>query len=162
MGEQSAARLAGDDYQHLYSWFELLRLLPPESPYSHGFVEHPNAGSADDVTLHPQDQGRAARYVQVKFHVDHRAAYSGEKLVETQPADARSALHKLFDSCRLLKAQEPGGVEIWLVSNWASTEDLGRFLLAQESTDARQGDGRMRECNGEADSRIRVQEEHIW
>src|SRR5579883_1450506 len=54
MGEQSAARLAGDDYQHLYSWFELLQLLPLDSPYSHGFVEHPQAGSADDVTLHPR------------------------------------------------------------------------------------------------------------
>lgn len=133
MGEQSAARLAGDDYQHLYSWLELLQLLPSESPYSHGFVEHPKAGSADDITLHPQDRGRAARYVQVKFHVDHRAAYSGEKLVEIQAADARSVLHKLFDSWRLLKAQEPGGVEIWLVSNWASTEDLGRFLLESYS-----------------------------
>jgi hypothetical protein len=133
MGEQSAARLAGDDYQHLYSWFELLQLLPPESPYSHGFVEHPNAGSADDVTLHPQNQGRAAKYVQVKFHVDHRAAYSGEKLVETQAAEARSVLHKLFDSWRLLRQKEPGGVEIWLVSNWASTEDLGRFLLESYS-----------------------------
>jgi hypothetical protein len=133
MGEQSAARLAGDDYQHLYSWFELLQLLPPDSPYSHGFVEHPNAGSADDVTLHPQNQGRAAKYVQVKFHVDHRAAYSGEKLVQTQAAEARSVLHKLFDSWRLLKQKEPAGVEVWLVSNWASTEDLGRFLLESYS-----------------------------
>lgn len=133
MGEQSAARLAGDDYQHLYSWFELLRLLPPDSPYSHGFVEHPHAGSADDVTLHPQNQERAAKYVQVKFHMDHRAAYSGAKLVEAQAAEARSVLHKLFDSWRILKGQEPGGVEIWLVSNWASTEDLGRFLLESYS-----------------------------
>lgn len=133
MGEQSAARLAGDDYQHLYSWFELLQLLPLDSPYSHGFVEHPHAGSADDVTLHAQNQGRPAKYVQVKFHVDHRAAYSGEKLVETQVAEARSVLHKLFDSWRLLKTQEPGGVEIWLVSNWASTADLGRFLLESYS-----------------------------
>jgi hypothetical protein len=133
MGEQSAARLAGDDYQHLYSWFELLQLLPLDSPYSHGFVEHPQAGSADDVTLHPENQGRAAKYIQVKFHVDHRAAYSGEKLVETQAAEARSVLHKLFDSWRELKQKEPGGVEIWLVSNWASTEDLGRFLLESYS-----------------------------
>src|SRR5215469_4071292 len=108
MGEQSAARLAGDDYQHLYSWFELLQLLSPESPYGHAFVEHPHAGSADDVTLHPKTANRPAKYVQVKFHVDHRAAYSGEKLVEAQSAEARSVLHKLFDSWRLLKAQEPG------------------------------------------------------
>ena len=133
MGEQSATRLAGDDYQHLYSWFELLQLLPLDSPYSHGFVEHPHAGAADDVTLHPQDLTRAAKFVQVKFHVDHRAAYSGEKLVETPAAEARSVLHKLFDSWRLLKDREPGGVEVWLVSNWASTEDLGRFLLESYS-----------------------------
>jgi hypothetical protein len=129
MGEQSAARLAGDDYQHLYSWFELLQLLSPESAYSHGYVEHPHAGAADDVTLHPKDNRRAAKYVQVKFHVDHSAAYSGSKLVEVQAAEARSVLHKLFDSWRMLKEREPGGVEIWLVSNWASTEDLGEFLL---------------------------------
>jgi len=71
----------------------------------------------------------AAKYVQVKFHVDHSAAYSGSKLVEVQATEARSVLHKLFDSWRMLKEQEPGGVEIWLVSNWASTEDLGEFLL---------------------------------
>jgi|SRR5579872_237141 len=129
MGEQSASRLAGDDYQHLYSWFELLQLLPADSPYSHGYVEHPRAGAADDVTLHPRENGRTAKYVQVKFHVDHSAAYSGSKLVEVQAAEARSVLHKLFDSWRMLKEQEPGGVEIWLVSNWASTEDLGEFLL---------------------------------
>lgn len=129
MGEQSASRLAGDDYQHLYSWFELLQLLAADSPYSHGYVEHPHAGAADDVTLHPKDNRRAAKYVQVKFHVDHRAAYSGSKLVEAQAAEARSVLHKLFDSWKMLKEQEPSGVEIWLVSNWASAEDLGEFLL---------------------------------
>ena len=95
MGEQSAARLAGDDFQHLYSWFELLQLLSPESAYSHGYVEHPRAGAADDVTLHPKDNGSAAKYVQVKFHVDHSAAYSGSKLVEVAAAEARSVLHKL-------------------------------------------------------------------
>jgi hypothetical protein len=129
MGEQSASRLAGDDYQHLYSWFELLQLLPADSPYSHGYVEHPHAGAADDVTLHPKDNRRAAKYVQVKFHVDHSAAYSGSKLVEVQAAEARSVLHKLFDSWKMLKGQEPGGAEVWLVSNWASAEDLGEFLL---------------------------------
>jgi len=129
MGEQSAARLAGDDFQHLYSWFELLQLLPADSVYSHGYVEHPHAGAADDVTLHPKDGQHPAKYVQVKFHVDHSAAYSGSKLVEVQAMEARSVLHKLFDSWRMLKRQEPGGVEIWLVSNWASTADLGEFLL---------------------------------
>ncbi|QQR48521.1 hypothetical protein JKA73_36385 [Myxococcus xanthus] len=54
MGEQSASRLEGDRYQHLLSWYELLRLLDAGSPFSYGYVEHPEAGSADDVTLHAQ------------------------------------------------------------------------------------------------------------
>ena len=53
MGEQSASRLEGDRYQHLYSWYELLGLLDADSPFVSGFVEHPEAGAADDVTLHP-------------------------------------------------------------------------------------------------------------
>jgi hypothetical protein len=59
MGEQSSRRLKGDDYQHLYSWYELLQLLDPASPYSYGYVEHPDAGAADDVTLH-SDGGDSA------------------------------------------------------------------------------------------------------
>lgn len=77
MGEQSAARLEGDRYQHLYSWYELLRLLDDESGYEYAYVEHPEAGAADDVTLHPPaGSDRAARYVQIKWHVDQRDAYS--------------------------------------------------------------------------------------
>jgi len=69
MGEPSAGRLAGDDYQHLYSWFELLQLLSPESAYSHEYVEHPHAGAADDVTLHPKDNRRAAKLCPGEEHV---------------------------------------------------------------------------------------------
>jgi hypothetical protein len=98
VGEQSATRLKGDDYQHLYSWFELLQLLMPESPFPHGYVEHPQAGAADDITLHPQGRQDRAKYTQVKFHVDQRAQYSSASLVKRAQDDARSLLHKLFAS----------------------------------------------------------------
>ena len=75
MGEQSAARLQGDRYQHLYSWYELLQLLDDDSPYEFGYVEHPEAGAADDVTLHAHPgAGDPSRFTQVKFHVDQRDA----------------------------------------------------------------------------------------
>ena len=61
MGNQSASRLEGDRYQHLYSWFELLQLLPEGSTYSHGIVEHPEAGAADDVTLYAFDSLQIGR-----------------------------------------------------------------------------------------------------
>ncbi|HEV2146276.1 MAG TPA: SAVED domain-containing protein [Longimicrobiaceae bacterium] len=124
MGEQSAARLAGDRYQHLYSWYELLRLL--DEDYEYGYVEHPRAGAADDVTLHaPLGSGKASKFVQVKFHVTLGQLYSTESLVEVETG-VRSLLHKLFDSWRALKDQGP--VEIWLVSNWAAAPEFGRFI----------------------------------
>src|ERR1044072_7930501 len=77
MAEQSAARLEGDRYQHLYSWYELLRLLDDDSIYEYAYVEHPEAGAADDVTLHPPAiSSHASRYVQIKWHVDQQYSYS--------------------------------------------------------------------------------------
>jgi len=128
MGEQSATRLKGDDYQHLYSWFELLQLLIPESPFAYGYVEHPQAGAADDITLHPQRRQDRAKYTQIKFHVDQRAQYSSASLVKGAQDDARSLLHKLFDTWNQLRQSGEENSEIWLVSNWASGEDLGKFI----------------------------------
>jgi hypothetical protein len=132
MGEQSAARLEGDRYQHLYSWYELLRLLDEDSPFGYGYVEHPEAGAADDVTLHPKPgSGRAARYVQIKWHVDQRDAYSFASLTEVL-SGSRSLLEKLFDSWKKLRAAGP--VEVWLVSNWQSALDLGCFIRSRGYT----------------------------
>lgn len=131
MGEQSASRLEGDRYQHLYSWYELLRLLEPDSPFAFGYVEHPSAGAGDDVTLHPgEGSPLATRYVQVKWHVDHREAYSFAGLMKPSASGGPSMLHKLFTSWRELQKQGP--VEIWLVSNWPAGDDLGTYLQARE------------------------------
>jgi hypothetical protein len=130
MGEQSAARLEGDRYQHLYSWYELLQLLDEESPYAYGVVEHPQAGAADDLTLHAKAaSGRASKFVQIKWHVDHREAYSFDSIAQIT-SGTRSLLHKLFDSWRILRAVGP--VEVWLVSNWASSPELGQFIDGRE------------------------------
>ena len=132
MGEQSASRLEGDRFQHLYSWYELLNLLDENSPFEYGFVEHPEAGAADDITLHTRPgSGKASRYVQVKWHVDHRASYSFDHFAAPSPSGGRSLLRKLFESWR--KLQQMGPVEIWLVSNWAAAEDLGRYIQGRDN-----------------------------
>ncbi len=128
MGEQSSSRLKGDDYQHLYSWYELLQLLEPNSLYAFGYVEHPDAGAADDITLHSEKE-QVAKYTQVKFHVDQKAQYSSSSVVEIPSGATRSMLHKLFDSWRALRESNVAKIEIWLVSNWASAQDIGEFLL---------------------------------
>jgi hypothetical protein len=128
MGEQSATRLKGDDFQHLYSWFELLSLLNPDSPYDYGYVEHPAAGAADDITLHSDRESVPAKYTQVKYHMDQRSQYSATSLVDLSPGSARSLLHKLYDSWRKLSRAGEVEVEIWLVSNWPSAVDFGKFI----------------------------------
>lgn len=124
--------MEGDRYQHLYSWYELLRLLDDDSIYEYAYVEHPDAGAADDVTLHPTAaSSRATRYVQIKWHVDQRDAYSFANLAEVL-SGARSLLEKLFDSWKELR--KTGPVEVWLVSNWPSAQDLGGFVRSRGYT----------------------------
>jgi len=135
MADQSASRLSGDDYQHLYSWFEILRLLDPNSPYESAVIEHPNAGATDDITFHSRQGSQVpARYVQVKWHVDYRAQYSFESLV-TITSGTRSLLHKLFDSWKDLRRGGP--IEVWLVSNYspAPSPDLGAHIRERRLTD---------------------------
>ncbi|MFP2898317.1 SAVED domain-containing protein [Corallococcus sp. 4LFB] len=130
MGEQSASRMEGDRYQHLYSWYVLLPLLDGNSPFETAFVEHPEAGAADDVTLHPRPGAAVTRqYIQVKWHVDHRALYTLEGLMEGV-GRGRSLLQKLFAAWRVLRGQGP--VEVWLVSNWPADPELGRYLQGRD------------------------------
>lgn len=127
MGEQSASRLKGDDYQHLYSWHVLLQLLDERGLYDHGYVEHPEAGAADDVALYPvAGSGAAAEYHQVKFHVDHSDSYSFSTLTAPMGQSGRSLLQRLFESWR--KLRQSGEVQVWLVSNWSAAPDLGDYI----------------------------------
>ena len=146
----SAVRLQGDSYQHLYSWYEALQLLDEDSAYEHAIVEHPQAGSADDVTIHPKEGfSEPSRYVQVKWHTDQRAGYSFAKLMESGGPGERSLLKKLFDSWRGLP--KDGAIEVWLVSNWsADPETLGRFLKDRYSLAASFFDGGSKSLAGRA------------
>ncbi|MCY1040635.1 SAVED domain-containing protein [Corallococcus sp. bb12-1] len=122
--------MEGDRYQHLYSWYVLLSLLDEDSPFASAFIEHPDAGAADDVTLHPRPGAAVAQqYVQVKWHVDHRDLYTMERLTETV-GRGRSLLQKLFTAWRTLREQGP--VEVWLVSNWPAAPELGRYLQGRD------------------------------
>jgi SMODS-associated and fused to various effectors sensor domain len=129
MGEQSAARLEGDDYQHLFSWYEALQLLDPDRPWESAHVEHPSAGAADDVVLSPRSgSGVPTKYMQVKWHVSHAKTYSFESLCEVV-SGSKSLLEKLFASWKRLRAHGP--IEVWLVSNWSLDPDLGGFIDAK-------------------------------
>lgn len=132
MGAVSGSRLKGDRYQHLYSWFEILTLLDENPSYEYAVLEDVEAGSADDITLHPPaGSGKAARFVQVKFHVDQSDNYSFDKLLELVGTSKTSLLAKLFKSWKKLKTNGP--VEICLVSNWAAHTELGSFVAGDSA-----------------------------
>ena len=120
MANQVAARLGGDDYQHLYSWLYILELRMPGKQVGRVRVEDEDAGSIDDVTVqYEPGSDSPSRYYQMKFHVDQREAYSIESFINHAPT-ARSLLRKMFDSWRRIIAARPDvPVELYLVSNWA-------------------------------------------
>lgn len=124
MGEQNSARIGGDDYQHLYSWYLMLPLLADNSDYDHVYVEHPKAGATDDVTLHPKIGRKiASQYYQVKWHATASGHYDFEYFINVKKPSITSLLQKLFESWKKLK-EGAGDVEIWLVSNWPAAADF--------------------------------------
>ncbi len=118
MANQVAARLAGDDYQHLVTWHALLELLIPMYHLQSVTVEDPDAGSVDDVTkIYGADGSRPNQFLQVKYHVDHRSQYSTEAFLEAK-GKRRSLLQKFYETWRSLRGRQDRPVELWLVTNW--------------------------------------------
>lgn len=119
MANQVAARLSGDDYQHLYAWQFVLELKMPSKKVHQVTVEDALAGSVDDVTLrHEIGTDIPDQFFQVKYHVDQRSEYSTEGLISHKPGEA-SLLEKFWRTWKLLQAQNPKRViELHLVSNW--------------------------------------------
>ncbi len=120
MANQVAARLAGDDYQHLYAWQFVLELKMPHKNVRLVTIEDARAGSVDDVTVqYEPGTSMPSRFYQVKYHVDQRGAYSTDELIAHEPGEA-SLLEKFWRSWKLLNGQEPGrAIELYLVSNWS-------------------------------------------
>lgn len=134
MANAVAARLKGDEYQHLFAWLHALELLMPQRFVSKVIVEDAKALSADDVTLLREDDAHwPDRYHQIKNHVDHRMGYSVDVLTEREKGES-SLLEKWFRSWEaLLVARPTRPLEIDIVSNWGwePGDDLCGFVEGQ-------------------------------
>ena len=119
MANQVAARMDGDDYQHLLAWREALELLRPGTGVVEIRVEDARAFSADDVTVrYASGAARADRFFQVKYHVDQRDAYSTAVLMTKRTAGGTSLLQKFWRTYQGLGIQSTGPFELTLISNW--------------------------------------------
>ncbi len=119
MANQVAARLSGDDYQHLYAWLTILELKMPREEVAHVTVEDETTGSVDDVTvIHEAASNKPDKLYQIKYHVDQRSQYSTDVLLEAK-GNETSLLQKFWrtwESLRLKRPDRP--MELHLISNW--------------------------------------------
>lgn len=134
MANQVAARLAGDDYQHLYGWWRALELLNANSGVVEVSIEDDRAGSFDDVTVrYDASTGRAARFYQVKYHVDQRSAYSTDIFLDRGPGS--SLLQKFWRTSQELGStgRDP---QLMLFSNWSwdSADALGGCIDGRDGS----------------------------
>jgi hypothetical protein len=91
----SGARIAGDDYQHLFTWLQALKLRREVEAVTHIEIEVGGGHNVDDVVVHRQHG--PALYYQVKFVTAQREPLSHEWF--TDPGDAqRSPLQRFYDS----------------------------------------------------------------
>jgi len=121
MANQVAARLKGDDYQHVYAWQFVLELLMPQKKVRRVTIEDSLAGSMDDVTIqHEVGTSIPDGFHQVKYHVDQRGVYSADFFITPAKPGETSLLGKFWKSWKLLRSQNPDRpIELYLISNWS-------------------------------------------
>lgn len=97
----SGVRIAGDEYQHLVAWNEVLNALRPNSDVTSITVEAPKAGNVDDVVL--RRKSGSHRYIQVKHAVDATTPVGTDWLMHA-PGESRSLLQKFHRSWQALSS----------------------------------------------------------
>ena len=92
----SGARIRGDDYQHLFAWYQILRALQQGSGITAiGIEDHdPAAGNADDVTVYRSVAQN--EFYQVKSSVDAKQLVNCQWLTAPSRSSGPSILQGLY------------------------------------------------------------------
>lgn len=102
----SGARLQGDDYQHLVSWYHALRMLLPGSDVTAISMEVRGSGIVDDLNVHRRDGND--EYYQLKFSVDASNPIDNAWWIHPSDSGGPSILKRFWDSFQRLR--KPGYV----------------------------------------------------
>lgn len=112
----SGARLSGDDFQHLITWLEALRLLGEGDVERVRFeVGSAEAGVVDDLVVE-RTAGLPSRYAQIKFAVDDTTPLNHEWFTTASRDGARTPLQR-FHRAYLDLTTEEHPVELELITN---------------------------------------------
>lgn len=114
------AAIAGDDYQHLFTWVQALRLLLTNEGVIGIGLEVGGGHNVDDVVV--RFGTRAPLYHQVKFVTDERAPLSYDWF--TEPAGAqRSPLQRFYDSFTTLTVEGERPSMVLVTNRWPVDSD---------------------------------------
>lgn len=108
------ASMAGDDYQHLFTLMQALKLMRKSDCVERIEMEAREAGNVDDVVVHRR--GRPSLYHQVKFVVDHRDPLSHEWFTTVPRGSKKSPLQRFYESYWKLSTEEHSA-ELGLITN---------------------------------------------
>jgi hypothetical protein len=91
----SAARLLGDDYQHLLTWLHAAQLVHRDPQVTRVELEKYGAGNIDDLVVHRRE--RPAIYHQVKFTTQPGQPLTGNWFTEA-PGGGSTPLQRFYAS----------------------------------------------------------------
>lgn len=111
----SGARIQGDDFQHLYAWYQAVGLLIPRESVVCVRIEAKGSGNVDDVVI--VRSRPPTTYCQLKYAVDASTPLDSAMWTQTNSEHSRSLLRKFWDSWKTLSVAGPPDMR--LVTNRA-------------------------------------------
>jgi SMODS-associated and fused to various effectors sensor domain len=123
----SGVRMAGDDYQHLYTWLHALHLLRDSEGVTRVEFEVRDAGNVDDLVVHRRDQ--PTLYHQIKFVIDQRELLTQDWFTTIPQGGRKSPLQRFFESFTdLSRAGPPAELALWTNRQLAPNDPILKHL----------------------------------
>jgi hypothetical protein len=118
----SGARLAGDDYQHAFTWLYALKLLFDDGNVTKVEMEVDGLGNVDDLIIHRGDA--PTLYNQIKFVTSQKAPLEHTWFTTPPKSGQRTPLQRFYDSYRRITLREGIPPEMALQTNrWPAADD---------------------------------------
>ena len=119
--------MAGDDYQHLYTWLYALHLMRESEGVTRVEFEVRDAGNVDDLVVHRRDQ--PTLYHQIKFVIDQRELLTHDWFTTIPQGSRKSPLQRFFESFNgLSRSGAPAELALWTNRQLAPNDPILKHL----------------------------------
>ena len=119
--------MAGDDYQHLYTWLYALHLLRESENVTRVEFEVRDAGNVDDLVVYRLNQ--PTLYHQIKFVIDQRELLTRGWFTTIPQGSKKSPIQRFFESfIELSREGAPAEVALWTNRQLAPNDPILQHL----------------------------------